>query len=129
MTCGTKRCNQVGSTCRSCAGRSQGNKNTSSRSKTIFAQIRSLISSIGEFVYHRICLTQVQIHLLFSFHFLQEANSDKLTMINFRISNRAPLIVVALLLCPSLVKKAFAQEKVAANPAQQECRVEAVEYQ
>jgi len=49
-------------------------------------------------------------------------------MLNLRISNCARLVIAALLLCPSVLEKAFTQEKVSANPAQPECRVRALEY-
>ena len=49
-------------------------------------------------------------------------------MIHLKISHHVRLVVAALLLCPSVVEKAFTQDKVPANPAQRECRVQAVEY-
>src|SRR5215467_7805992 len=49
-------------------------------------------------------------------------------MINLSISHRARLVVAALVLCPSVVEKAFSQEKLPVHSARRECRVQAVEY-
>jgi hypothetical protein len=71
-------------------------------------------------------LTQVQIRLLFSFHFRRGA-IGKPTMMNFRISDGARLVVIAMILFPCVLGKSSGQQQPQAG-ARAECRVEPVDY-